>query len=100
MFCKIAPHHGVGKLPEVTLCNHTLFVAEHAPESGDSALAIRNTANKALGENLSGLSLETLNLSFTFVTDWAATMPRIVDASVSEKISHYHSSGLDVLRTS
>jgi hypothetical protein len=67
------------------LCNSTLFVTEHAPGNGDSALAIRNTVNKALGEPFSGLSLETLNQSFTFVTDWATTMPRIVGASISEK---------------
>jgi hypothetical protein len=29
--------------------------------------------------------LEMLNQSFTFVTDWAATTPRIVGASVSDK---------------
>jgi hypothetical protein len=84
-YFKTAPQHGVGKLPEVTLCNRTLFVTEHAPGNGDSALAIRNTVNTALGEQFSSLSLETLNQSFTFVTDWAATMPRIVDASISEK---------------
>jgi hypothetical protein len=85
-FFVVTPQHVFGKQDKVTLCNRTLFVTEHAPGNGESALAIRQTIDRALSDQFSGLSLDTLNEKFTFVTDWAATMPRIVGASVSEKI--------------
>jgi hypothetical protein len=85
-FFKITTQHGLGTQDKVILCNRTLFVTEHAPGNGDSALAIRQTVDSALGKQFSGLSLESLNQAFTFVTDWAATMPRVVGASVSEKL--------------
>jgi hypothetical protein len=42
--------------------------------------------DRVLIDQFSGLSLDTLNEAFMFVTDWAETMPWTVSTSVPEKI--------------
>jgi hypothetical protein len=70
----------LGKPATVQLTNRTLFVAEHAPGRGDNAVAIRQTLHATLADQFPAVTLEALNMSFTFITDWAAMMPCVVGA--------------------
>jgi hypothetical protein len=76
----------LGKDRLITLKTRMLFIAEHRSELGETAAAIRSTLEANLIADF-GLTLSDLQEKFTLVTDWAATMPRIVGASVSETIA-------------
>jgi hypothetical protein len=76
----------IGKDRLIALRTRMLFLAEHRGELGETAAAIRSTLESKLVADF-GLTLSELQDRFTLVTDWAATMPRIVGASVSETMA-------------
>jgi len=72
-----------GRKPIKIVCR-TLLLAEAT--EGESAAAIRRLIDTEL-KKLDGVPFDELTKNFTFVTDYCATIPPVVGASVSQIVT-------------